>query len=151
MDDLSVRAAATLLFISPANLANDNATAFVRKQSLPLRQVSLSSASDMQDEEERVYRVFVAPGPSYVAAVNASVEFPFVGLAFSYIVPGGGAPFPFIAAHDVGSADGAEGEGCRSGGAERTYVIVLNAVDTIRVLEVCVCFCAFVVSVGNQS
>lgn len=109
----------------------------------------------MQEEEDRVYRVFVAPGPSYVDAVQAPVEFPFVGLAFSYIVPAcGGALCPSIAAHDVGSVGDSGGGG---GGEEpitttqRVYAIVLNAVDTIRVLEVrsfvvqsslfmCVCF-----------
>lgn len=91
----------------------------------------------MQGDEEWVYRVFVAPGPSYVATAHASSEFPFIGEAFSYIVPAGAAtPFPSLAALDVGCVGGIEK---RSGpeGAERAYMIVLNAVDTIRVLEVC--------------
>ena len=101
-----------------------------------LAQVSLRYASEMQEEEDRVYRVFVAPGPSYVAAVHAPGDLPFLGTSFSYIVPGGGGtPFPSIVAHDVGSVD------CRTGPAQeqetdRLYVIVLNAVDTIHALEV---------------
>ncbi|CAB1097772.1 unnamed protein product [Ectocarpus sp. CCAP 1310/34] len=94
--------------------------------------VAVVSRVEMQEDEDRVYHVFVAPGPSYLAAVNASAETPFVGAAFSYIVPGsGGAPVPSIAAHDVGGVDGAAGAG-----EERVYVIVLNAVDAIRVVEV---------------
>ncbi|CAN0262852.1 unnamed protein product, partial [Ectocarpus sp. 12 AP-2014] len=94
--------------------------------------VAVVSRVEMQEDEDRVYHVFVAPGPSYLAAVNASAETPFVGAAFSYIVPGsGGAPVPSIAAHDVGGVDGAAGVG-----KERVYVIVLNAVDAIRVVEV---------------
>ncbi|CBN79992.1 hypothetical protein Esi_0022_0080 [Ectocarpus siliculosus] len=94
--------------------------------------VAVVSRVEMQEDEDRVYHVFVAPGPSYLAAVNASAETPFVGAAFSYIVPGsGGAPVPSIAAHDVGCVDGAAGAG-----EERVYMIVLNAVDAIRVVEV---------------
>lgn len=59
-----------------------------------------------------------------------------MGEAFSYIVPtGGAAPLPSIAAHDVGCVDDV-GERSGPGGAERAYMVVLNAVDTIRVLEV---------------
>lgn len=84
-----------------------------------------------------MYHVFVAPGPSYLATVNASAKTSFVGAAFSYIVPGsGGAPVPSIAAHDVGRVDGAAGAG-----EERVYVVVLNAVDAIRVVEVGRAFC----------
>lgn len=111
-------------------------------------------SSDLQEEEEdRVYRVFVAPGPSYVAALrDACVEHPFSGVAFSFIVPaggggqgvgggggdGGGAPVPSIAAHDVGAVGAAGGVGRQEEEAEeeRVYVIVVNAVDAIRVIEV---------------
>ncbi|CAN0131365.1 unnamed protein product, partial [Ectocarpus sp. 13 AM-2016] len=94
--------------------------------------VAVVSRVEMQEDEDRVYHVFFGPGPSYLAAVNASAETPFVGAGFSYIVPGGGgAPVPSIAAHDVGGVDGAIGVG-----KERVYVIVLNAVDAIRVVEV---------------
>ncbi|CAM9311876.1 unnamed protein product, partial [Ectocarpus fasciculatus] len=94
--------------------------------------VAVVSRVEMQEDEDRVYHVFVAPGPSYVAAVHASAETPFVGAAFSYIVPGsGGAPVPSIAAHDVGGVDDTAGAG-----EERVYVIVLNAVDAIRAVEV---------------
>lgn len=105
--------------------------------------MSLRDGPATDEDEDRVYSVFVAPGPSYTAAVHASVETPFVGLAFSYIVPGGGggpapAPVPSIAAHDVGVVgDDAEGEAGRRIGHERVYVIVLNAVDAIRTIEVC--------------
>ena len=102
----------------------------------PLSQVSLRYASEMQEEEDRVYRVFVAPGPSYVAAVHAPGDLPFLGTSFSYIVPaGGGTPFPSIVAHDVGAVDGSAGP-ARGQEADRLYVIVLNAVDTIHTLEV---------------
>lgn len=108
------------------------------------------SRVEMQEDEDRVYHVFVAPGPSYVSAVHASPEIPFVGVAFSYIVPGsGGAPVPSIAAHDVGGVDDAAGAG-----EERVYVIVLNAVDAIRAVEVgcavralCVLFRSFLLIV----
>lgn len=96
-----------------------------------------------EEEEDRVYRVFVAPGPSYMTAVrNACVEHPFSGVAFSYIVPagggqggGGGAPVPSIVAHDVGAVGVAGGAGGRAG-EELVYVIVVNAVDAIRAVEV---------------
>lgn len=101
-----------------------------------LRQVSLRYASEMQEEEDRVYRVFVAPGPSYVAAVHASGDLPFSGTSFSYIVPGGGGtPFPSIVAHDVGPVGSRTGP-AQGQEADRLYVIVLNAVDTIHALEV---------------
>lgn len=90
----------------------------------------------MQEEEDRVYRVFVAPGPSYVAAVHASGDLPFSGTSFSYIVPGGGGtPFPSIVAHDVGPVGSRTGP-AQGQEADRLYVIVLNAVDTIHALEV---------------
>lgn len=105
-----------------------------------------------EGEEERVYRVFVAPSPSYLADTRASSppppssssfssaggSSPYSGVSFSYIVPGGAA-VPSIAAHDVGAVGAAAGD--RAGGrgrAERVYVIVINAVDSIRALEVCV-------------
>lgn len=82
--------------------------------------------------------MYIAPGPSYVAATNASPEFPFSGLAFSYIVPGGsGCPIPSVAAHDVAAVDdGDETRWHRGKPGERKYVLVLNAVDAIHVLEV---------------
>eukprot|EP00903_Cladosiphon_okamuranus_P013580 g12649.t1 len=102
------------------------------------------SSELQEDEEDRVYRVFVAPGPSYAVAVrDACVEQPFVGTAFSYIVPtgggqgGGGTPVPSIAAHDVGAVGAAGGGGGGGRGLEeRVYVIVVNAVDAIRAVEV---------------
>eukprot|EP00752_Nemacystus_decipiens_P001542 g1510.t1 len=93
-------------------------------------------------EEDRVCRVFVAPGPAYVSAVrDACVERPFSGVTFSYIVPAGGdqggggvggAPVPSIAAHDVGAVGGAGGRAREA----RVYMIVVNAVDVIRAVEV---------------
>lgn len=102
----------------------------------PFLQVSLRYASEMQEEEDRVYRVFVAPGPSYIASVHASGELPFLGTSFTYIVPGGGGtPFPSIVVHDVGSVDSRAGS-AQGHEADRLYMIVLNAVDTIHALEV---------------
>lgn len=91
----------------------------------------------MQEEEDRVYRVFVAPGPSYIVSVHASGEqVPFLGTSFTYIVPGGvRTPFPSIVVHDVGSVD-SRAQPSRGHEADRLYMIVLNAVDTIHALEV---------------
>lgn len=101
-----------------------------------------------------MYRVFVAPGPSFIADARtnnndnnnntmeddnsnkkSNVELPFVGTSFSYIVTSSGSepPFPSITANDVGTVDVV---GSGGSGTGRTYVIVLNAVDTIHILEV---------------
>ncbi|CAM9913720.1 unnamed protein product, partial [Hapterophycus canaliculatus] len=70
----------------PANVAvTESADSF-----LVVAVVSPNDAPEIHEDEDKVYHVFVAPGPAYTAAVHASVETPFVGMAFSYIVPGGG-------------------------------------------------------------
>lgn len=85
-------------------------------------------------EEERVYCVFIAPGPAYLADARApgTRELPFVGSTFTYIVNATEDPSSPLAAHDIGVIGGQNGRAT----GERGYIIVLNAVDTIHILEV---------------
>lgn len=90
----------------------------------------------MQTEEIRgdnEFTVFIVPGPSYINQVHASTEFPFIGAAFSYIAPIFiGARLPVVAAHEMGAVAMDEGRG----GTGRVYVVVINALGTVHVLEV---------------